>query len=45
MAEKSASDYTLPASWFTNEKIFELEKRAIFNKVINCTLYIYIHFN
>jgi hypothetical protein len=38
MAEKSTSDYTLPASWFTNEKIFELEKRAIFSKVCNSIL-------
>lgn len=25
-------EHTLPASWWTSEKIFELEKRAIFNK-------------
>lgn len=25
-------EHTLPASWWTSEKVFELEKRAIFNK-------------
>jgi hypothetical protein len=35
MAEKTMGDTTLPASWFTNEKFFELENRAIFSKVSN----------
>ncbi len=33
MMEKTARDHTLPASWWVSEKIFELEKRAIFSKV------------
>jgi len=33
MAEKVTRDHTLPASWWVSEKIYELEKRAIFSKV------------
>jgi hypothetical protein len=35
MAEKIARYHTLPASWWVSEKIYELEKRAIFSKVSN----------
>jgi hypothetical protein len=33
MAEVATRDHTLPASWWVSEKIYELEKRAIFSKV------------
>jgi hypothetical protein len=33
MAEKLSNPQTLPASWWVSEKIYELEKRAIFSKV------------
>jgi hypothetical protein len=41
MAENMMGDSTLPASWFTNEKFFELENRAIFSKVSNFKFYHY----
>ncbi len=33
MAEVATRDHTLPASWWVSEKIYKLEKRAIFSKV------------
>jgi hypothetical protein len=33
MTDNTVKKYTLPASWWVSEKIYELEKRALFSKV------------